>query len=443
MMMIQGETSIEAVSVGRQLSKLSLFKPILHVEACLHSNSTARHSEVQAVVISFLNSQASPTLMINTRIQLSDVIIMDDQAATAFLQRNLLSLVIAEASGAKLHIYTPDQVILNVHVFQLSDDEGWNERTDDEENVVAANICDLPARHLDGVWENLIFDEDLQTRLLEYITTSTLFSDKMVDSNIVSWNKIVLLHGTGKTSLCRALAQKLSIRLSTRYPSLKLVEINSHSLFSKYFSESGKLVLNMFSKIHELAEDGESFIVILIGKHEVESLTAARKASSNEPGDAIRVVNALLTQIDKIKKYRNVLIMTTSNITDAIDDAFLDRADLRQYIGNPSQRATYAMLSGCVEELLRCEIIVAPSDGMTTSVSLVNWREIEFSSDEMSRRLFDIAGLCQKQGMSGRGIRKLPMIAHALFVQAPQTTLDVFCHALVSAIDYMGRNKQG
>lgn len=72
--------------------------------------------------------------------------------------------------------------------------------------------------------------------------------------------------GTGKTSLCKALAQKLSIRLSSRYDELHLfevlqqellltrfhfkmhsspcrysygqfVEINSHSLFSKWFSE--------------------------------------------------------------------------------------------------------------------------------------------------------------------------------------------------------------
>lgn len=53
---------------------------------------------------------------------------------------------------------------------------------------------------------------------------------------------------------------------------------------------------------------------------EVESLAAARKAalSGTEPSDSIRVVNALLTQIDRLKQKRNVLILTTSNITEAI-----------------------------------------------------------------------------------------------------------------------------
>lgn len=67
-----------------------------------------------------------------------------------------------------------------------------------------------------------------------------LFSDCGVDSNIISWNRLVLLYGppgTGKTSLCKALAHKLAIRMGHRYTHGQLVEINSHSLFSKYFSE--------------------------------------------------------------------------------------------------------------------------------------------------------------------------------------------------------------
>lgn len=71
--------------------------------------------------------------------------------------------------------------------------------------------------------------------------------------------------GTGKTSLCRALAQKLSIRVRDRYPHSVLVEINAHSLFSKWFSESGKLVMKLFRKIRELIEDPESLVCVLIG----------------------------------------------------------------------------------------------------------------------------------------------------------------------------------
>ena len=61
-----------------------------------------------------------------------------------------------------------------------------------------------------------------------------------------------------------------------------------------------------------------SLVCVLID--EVESLTAARKASGSEPSDAIRVVNALLTQLDQIKAAPNVLILTTSNITGTIGE---------------------------------------------------------------------------------------------------------------------------
>lgn len=119
------------------------------------------------------------------------------------------------------------------------------------------------------------------------------FSARQTNHHTVGWNRLILLYGppgTGKTSLCRALAQQLSIRLGDQYPFCKLIEIDAHSLFSKYFSESSKLVSKIFKKIEAILDTEEgTFVCIFID--EVESLASARQysAGNNEPRDALRV----------------------------------------------------------------------------------------------------------------------------------------------------------
>ncbi|KAI8617792.1 P-loop containing nucleoside triphosphate hydrolase protein [Chytriomyces sp. MP71] len=309
---------------------------------------------------------------------------------------------------------------------------------DDTENVaVSTTATTLPSPHFDGLWESLVFEDDILSKLLNYVSTSVLFADLCIDPHIISFNKVVLLHGppgTGKTSLCRALSQKLSIRLSQRYPFLQLVEINSHSLFSKFFSESGKLVMKMFQNIKDLCDNPDVFVCVLID--EVESLTAARKAavSGMEPSDAIRVVNALLTQIDSLKRRKNVLILTTSNITEAIDLAFVDRADLKIHIGLPSKIVIYSILASTLLELSRCGLLAGASP------ELLDWRSVQlFESNNCmdegsaSYRLLEIASICV--GLSGRAIRKMPFIAHALFIKGrASVSLGVFLEALERAV---------
>ena len=123
--------------------------------------------------------------------------------------------------------------------------------------------------HVHSLTPSLVYDDDIKTDLLNYATSAFFFSRQQVSTTIISLNRMLLLHGppgTGKTSICRALAQKLAIRYFAEYRHIALIEINSHSLFSKWFSESGKLVMKLFDYIHDLLSNEDTLLFILIGE---------------------------------------------------------------------------------------------------------------------------------------------------------------------------------
>ena len=262
-----------------------------------------------------------------------------------------------------------------------------------------------------------------------------LFAEATIDPNIISWNRMILLYGppgTGKTTLCKALANKLFIRCSQDvYESGILMEINSHSLFSRWFSESGKLVMKLFDQIDEIAQDEKCLVIVLID--EVESIASARNASarSNEPGDAVRVVNAVLTSLDALRRKSNVLILCTSNMVNNIDEAFRDRVDYSVYIGPPSAPARYEILKSCLIELMDKGIIQVQGENIfnnpSSSVDCIH--EMISKSD-----LLKVANL--SESYSGRGLRKLPLRAHAFYLQRAKVTLFEFVDAMLRTVEF-------
>ena len=94
----------------------------------------------------------------------------------------------------------------------------------------------------------------------------------------------------------------------------------------------------------------------------------------------------------------------TSNITGSIDLAFVDRADMKKYIGLPSKEAIYVMLMGSIDELVRTQVI---QGGGATLRDLGDLRK-----NEESDRLMAVCEKCV--GFSGRAMRKIPFLAFSL-----------------------------
>ncbi|KAL2380749.1 hypothetical protein RJZ90_004416 [Blastomyces dermatitidis] len=320
-----------------------------------------------------------------------------------------------QESGA----YRLEDVELDVQAYQLRGCESMDDSSQQayatangksDEDGPQARMISLPSKELDGVWE----------------------------------------------SLSRGLAQKLSIRLGKQFPQSKLVEINAHLLGSKFFGESGKLVARMFDNIENmLEEEPDTFVCVFID--EVETLTAKREQSvhGNEPFDAMRAVNALLTALDRLRHRPNVVVLCTSNLITALDSAFLDRVDIKQYMPNPSSRIIYEIYRSCLENLSQCglihgatfDVIRVEQDNPATELKYVSspaetlvlpshtemvlWYQL--FPESIPKRLADVADA--SVGLSGRSLRRLPALSLVLHLDSAKCTIEQAVGALIQGVE--------
>lgn len=79
-----------------------------------------------------------------------------------------------------------EEASLQIHVYQPCDAESEEEfsngaRDGEGEEVMAATACGLPCIAWDGLWDSLIYSDNIKLKLLDYIHATLLLSDANVD----------------------------------------------------------------------------------------------------------------------------------------------------------------------------------------------------------------------------------------------------------------------
>ncbi len=87
----------------------------------------------------------------------------------------------------------------------------------------------------------------------------------------------------------------------------------------------------------------------------------------------MRAVNALLISLDRLRSFPNVLMLATTNLTSSDDLAFVDRADVKQFIGLPILEARYEIFRSSLKELARVGIIDSDEDDRESLCSFVEF----------------------------------------------------------------------
>ena len=210
----------------------------------------------------------------------------------------------------------------------------------------------LPADHHEGPWDSIVTPPGLKDRLLGTALLMLRHGRSLGQLNGAPHGLILLSGppGTGKTTLCQGLAQKVALALSTR-GATTFVEIDPHAFPSDMLGEGPRAVMRLFTDtLPELAARRPHTIVLV---DEIEALAVRRSAASfdTNPVDVHRATDALLSGLDSLRKScPQVLVLGTTNFSVAVDEAFLDRADLVLRLGLPDEDTIAEILRQTIAE---------------------------------------------------------------------------------------------
>ena len=146
------------------------------MEVRVSKGATARFDTIRNTVHAFISSSFSRIYLPST---------LEGWEDSPLLAQSVDRIIASESSNSP-HSVSIEDASLYIHVYQPNDSDAFEELASgggrgDGENVTAASVCELPSLEWEGLWESLIYADDIKFNLLNYIYTTVNLSDADID----------------------------------------------------------------------------------------------------------------------------------------------------------------------------------------------------------------------------------------------------------------------
>jgi hypothetical protein len=161
---------------------------LLSVEVRLRPAAATRYDTIRNLVHKFITSF--------DRIGLPST--LDGWQDAPELASSVERIVVSESSCPS-NTLSLEEMALQIHVYQPSNADSFEDFSnsssvrDDDDDTTAASVSDLPNRSWEGLWDSLIYADDIKMKLLDYIHATMVFSDANVDCEVHPWLVVCVL----------------------------------------------------------------------------------------------------------------------------------------------------------------------------------------------------------------------------------------------------------
>jgi hypothetical protein len=166
----------------KSCANMELLKIPVHVEVVLSPHSQINIKEYEIIIRDYLLKK--PVLI--------DGIIDISGQENEFLSSVIQSITICDIGNQEISYWKAGFIF---HFYKLHQSGPEKDFLDGEEELPACDHWELPNQNLSNLWESIVCSGEIKRHLLGYASSAMIFTHANVNSDIISWNRMILLHG--------------------------------------------------------------------------------------------------------------------------------------------------------------------------------------------------------------------------------------------------------